>query len=256
MKSPPLISLAGVSVRRLRPPEITVLTDINWEVSAGVCWIIAGLQGSGKTLLLETAAGLHPISAGEVRLFGELVSLSAPDHSAQLRQRLGLVFDGTGRLFPSLSVLENVLLPVQYHRNLGPSEALESVADILQTLELESIANQRPGRLPRAWARRVALARALALRPDVLLLDNPLSGLDPSHIRWWRSLLGQFVSGHPLFGGVPRTVIISSDDLRPLLSLGQQFALAHQGGWRLLGNREAVSASTDPFIHDLLNSVE
>ena len=253
MKSTPIISLAGVSLPHPHVPGTTVLSGVDWEVASGECWVIAGLQGSGKTLLLETAAGLHPISRGEMRFFGETLNDRAPDESAHLRRRLGMVFDGMGRLFPALTVWENITLPIRYHRNLGPAEALDSIADILQALELEAIAGRHPGRLARAWARRVALARALALRPDVLLLDNPLAGLDPAHVRWWRALLGQFVTGHPLFGGVPRTVLIASDALRPLLSLGQRFALVDQGRWQVLGDRDAVGSSSDPLVQELLN---
>ena len=248
--------MVGVSLPHRRLEGDTVLSGVNWEVAAGECWVIAGLQGSGKTQLLETAAGLHPVSAGEVRLFGEVLDPSAPDENTGIRQRFGLVFEGTGRLFPALTVLENILLPIQYHRNLDPAEAVDSVGDLLQVLELESIADHRPSRLTRAWARRVALARALALRPEVLLLDNPLTGLDHAHVRWWRTLLGQFITGHALFGGEPRTVLIASDDLRPLLSVGQEFALAHQGQWQILGDRAAVSASPNPFLRDLLDEVD
>lgn len=245
--------MSGVSVAHPRNPALPLLRAVDWEVNAGDCWIITGLQGSGKTVLLETAAGLHPILDGELHQFGELHTENETPASNALRRRFGLVFDGTGRLFPDLSVWENVTLPLRYHQNLDLDEAMAAVADIFLALELEPIANHQPGRLSRAWARRVALARALALKPEVLLLDNPLAGLDPTHLRWWRNLLAGFLAGHPLFGGVPRTLLITCDALRPLLPLGHSFALVHNGNWQELGDRNAVLHSQDPFVRDLLN---
>lgn len=248
--------MSGVSVAHPQDLARPILEAVDWEVAAGDCWVITGLQGSGKTVLLETAAGLHPLLAGELRLFGEPCTAGETPKITALRRRFGLVFDGSGRLFPGLSVWENVTLPLRYHQNLDLDEAMAAVTEIFKLLELEPFADHQPGRLSRGWARRVALARALALKPEVLLLDNPLSGLDPTHIRWWRGLLSSFLAGHPLFGGVPRTVIITCDALRPLLPLGRSFALVHNGHWTELGDRHTVFNSTDSFVRDLLNEAD
>jgi len=256
MKPPLPITMSGLSVAHPRSPGSPIVRGVNWEIAAGDCWVITGLQGSGKTVLLEAAAGLHPLLAGELRLFGHVYEGGETLEFEALRRRIGLVFDGSGRLFPDLSVWENVTLPLRYHQNLNLNEASEAVAEIFQLLELESFATYPPSRLSRAWSRRVALARALALKPDVLLFDNPLTGLDPAHVRWWRGLLAGFVAGHPLFGGVPRTVLIACDELRPLLLLGQKFAIVHEGHWHPLGNRQDVVSSPDPFIQGLLNETD
>ncbi len=256
MKAEAPITMSGLSVAHPRSPGLPILQAVDWEVAAGDCWVITGLQGSGKTVLLETAAGLHPILAGELRLFGQPCMTDDTPATDALRRRFGLVFDGAGRLFPNLTVWENITLPLRYHRNLSLNDATAAVAEIFQVLELEPYAHLLPGRLSRAWSRRVALARALALKPEVLLLDNPLAGLDSVHVRWWRALLGSFLSGHPLFGGVPRTVLIACDALRPLLPLGRSFALVHNGRWVELGSRQAVLDSTDPFVRDLLNETD
>ncbi len=233
-------------------PGTPVLTGVDWEVNAGECWVVTGLQGSGKSALLETAVGLHPNVAGEVRVFGGPVAAPGADAAAQ-RRRFGLVFDGNGRLFPGLNVFENVALPICYHGNQSPEMAAPQVNALLEGLELTPFADVPAGRVGRSWARRVALARALALRPEVVLLDNPLIGLDAVHLRWWRGFLPQLISGHPLLGGTPRTVVIASDEVRPLLSLGHHFALAHEGVWRVLGDRMALERSEEPMIRELFN---
>ena len=106
-----------------------------------------------------------------------------------------------------------------------------------------------PGRIGRAWARRAGLARAMASRPELVLLDNPLEGLDPVHLRWWRGFLAELVHGHPWLGGKPATVVIATDELRPLLGIGT----VDGGRWKVLGDREAMSASDDPAVRELMD---
>ena len=92
--------------------------------------------------------------------------------------------------------------------------------------------------------------------PKLVLLDNPLEGLDPTHLRWWRGFLEALRGGHPWLGGEPATLLITSDELRPLLGLGQRFALAHEHAWRILGDRAAVTASQEPFVRELLSETD
>lgn len=247
-----VIEMADAAIANPRNLELPLLEPVDWRVAPGECWVVAGLQGSGKTTLLETAAGLHQVARGTLRLFGEPVPLESGEALTALRRRIGIVFEGNGRLFPSLTVLENVMLPLRYHHDLSVAQAGAELVPLVAALHVERLSNFQPGKLTRAWSRRVALARALALRPEVLLLDNPLEGLDATHLRWWRGFLEELRAGHPWFGGRPLTLLIATDELRPLLQVGQCFALAGEGRWRILGDRAAVLASTDPAVRELL----
>jgi ABC-type transporter Mla maintaining outer membrane lipid asymmetry ATPase subunit MlaF len=250
MSIPPVIEMDNAGVRRGATGPLA-LGGVNWRVVAGDFWVVAGSHGGGKSVLLETIAGMLPCAQGELRVFGESLGLDR-HRLAALRHRLGLVFEGGGRVFSQLTVGENIALPVGYHTDCPAAEALEQTAPIRAALALDRLAAAPAGRIGRAWAQRVALGRALALAPEVLLLDNPLAGMDPSHVRWWRTFLGELATGHPVLGGRPVTLIATTDDLRPWLQVGRQFALTHERRWQLLGGRAEVAASADASLRDWL----
>lgn len=222
------------------------LGPVDWRVSSGELWVVAGAHGAGKTALLETVAGLIPAAAGSVHVFGHHIHGSGDDETTlrEARRRMGLVFDGNGRLLSALSVAENLLLPWCYHRNAGPAEALAELGPLIRHLQLGSLLARNPASLGRSWSRRVALARCLALRPGLLLLDNPLAGLDAVHLRWWRGFLAEARAGHPVLGGMPLAIVATTDAARPYLGMDPRFALADGGRWRILPGIDSVLAAT------------
>lgn len=238
----------SLRVVRATAPDGMPLEPLDWRVLVGEFWVVAGAQGSGKTALLETLAGLVPAASGEVRVFGRRVEASGDDDAElrEARRRMGLVFDGNGRLFSALTVAENLLLPWCYHWNRTPADGLAELEPLIRHLGLESLLSRTPASLSRPWSRRVALARSLVMRPGLLLLDNPLAGLDAIHLRWWRDFLKEAISGHAALGGEPLAVIATADAVRPCLGLGlaPRFALVADGHWRILPDIEAVLAVT------------
>lgn len=255
MNEEPLpLRMTDVSIAHPRSPRKPFVAHIHWAVRSGACWGITGLQGTGKTRVLEVIAGLHPFLEGRVEVYGQVLGQYEGDKVLDTRRKVGLLFDGNGRLFPSLSVYENIVLPWCYHRNLTPSEAVEVAEPLIRHLDLEPYLTLYPGRLSRGWSRRVALARTLILNPELLLLDDPLSGLDPTHTRWWREFLEMLTAGHPWFHQKPVTLIIATDDLQPLFSLAHQFAWIHDGKWENLGDRKDVETSANPLLQEMLHS--
>jgi ABC-type transporter Mla maintaining outer membrane lipid asymmetry ATPase subunit MlaF len=191
----PLLELRDVAVASAEAPKSALLRGVNWTVTQGEFWVVGGLPGSGKSQLLQTAAGLLPPRAGAVRFFGrELAGTSAAD-LVRTRRRIGFVFADGGRLFNGLTVAQNVALPLCYHLDCQPEAVSEAVEALLAITELKPLAGRLPARIHRAWRQRLALARALALGPELLLLDNPTAGLDRRQVRWWVEFLVQLSAG-------------------------------------------------------------
>ena len=140
------------------------------------------------------------------------------------RLRLGLVFE-SGQLFNHLTVSENLALPLRYHRNLSKAEVAIEVQTMLERMELSSWADSTPGALGRNWHKRVGLARALMLKPEILLIDNPLAGLDLRHVYWWLDFLGRLAKRNNSVREEPLTLVVTTADLRPWIGLARQFAI-------------------------------
>jgi len=248
----PVIELLNVSVAAGGRPDSAALEGIHWRVSAGDYWVVGGLPGSGKSDLLATLAGLYRPLSGTLKLFGSDVGALSEDDFMAARLRIGLVFEGGGRLFNQLAVAENVALPLRYHRGQTAVEAGERVKAILDATGLTPWAASTAGRINLARRQRVALARALAMSPEVLLLDNPLGGPGLPEARWWRDFLAQLASGHELLRGRPLTLVIACHDLRPWADQGKQFALLKQKRWLAVGGRADLTCGHEPLLHELL----
>jgi len=248
----PVIELVNLSVGAGGRPDSAALEGINWRISAGDYWVVGGLPGSGKSDLLATMAGLYRPLSGTLKLFGSDVAELSEDDFMAARLRIGLVFEGGGRLFNQLSVAENVALPLRYHRSQPGVETGERVKAILDATELTPWAKSTAGRINLARRQRVALARALAMSPEALLLDNPLAGPGLQEARWWRDFLAQLARGHELLRGRPVTLVVACHDLRPWADQGKQFALLKQKRWLAIGRRAELTCSDEPLLHELL----
>ena len=246
----PVIEMTAVSVASGGDPGSAILEDVNWSVGAGEYWVLGGMHGAGKTNLLALADGLTPPLRGSYRLFGREMPGTGDQFLAE-RLRIGLVFDG-GQLFHRLTIEENVALPLRYHRDLARGDLGHSVKTILEATGLSPWAGRLPGAVGRGWQKRAGLARALVLRPEVLLLDNPLGGLDSRHVHWWLDALGQLSAGHGLLEGAPMTLVVAAEDLRPWRNRAAHFAILQKRQFCPLGHHRQLAELTDPLVKELL----
>jgi ABC-type transporter Mla maintaining outer membrane lipid asymmetry ATPase subunit MlaF len=249
----PVITMRDVTVNAQRHPATVVARDVTWTVNAGEFWVVAGPQRSGKSDLLMMAGGLTPPTAGTYHFLGEPMPIFEEDRLAH-RLKLSFLFDG-GQLFNRMTLAENVALPLRYHHGMTRTEAEPRVRELMEAMELTSIARSRPPAVARNWQKRAGLARALALRPVLLLADNPLSGVDARHTAWWLNFLEQLRAGHSLMGGQPLTIVITCDDLSRVaggLHLGAHYAVMNDGKFEIVGAREQLYASSDARVKELL----
>lgn len=170
-----VIHLAGVH-RAFGP--LVVLDDATLDVFSGEILVILGASGSGKSVTLKTINGLIPPDSGVVEVLGQRVDTLSEVELAPLRLRVSYLFQG-GALFDSMNVFDNIAFPIREHRDLDDDELADRVRTLLAMVQLDGAETLAPSQLSGGMRKRVAVARALALEPEIILYDEPTTGLDP-----------------------------------------------------------------------------
>jgi putative ABC transport system ATP-binding protein len=252
-QNPAAIEMRGVSAGAMRDINFTVVENVNWMVAPGEFWVIAGQQHSGKSDFLKMTAGLMAPVKGSYRLFGNETRAFGEAELAG-RLRVGFVFEG-GQLFNHLTIGENIALPLRYRQNLTSGAAAQEAQALLELMELAPLADVTPANVAANWRQRAALARALILKPEVLLLDNPFREFGARHLQWWLRFLDRLWRGHEWSGGRPMTMVVTTDDLSRLAgwqNADRKFALLRDKKLIPLGSWPAVEAANDPVVKELL----
>jgi len=222
----------------------TVHDGLDLDVRRGEVLAVVGGSGTGKSVLLRTLIGLNRPAAGSVRLFGQDVYAPRTQDNTKLARRVGVLFQ-QGALFSSLTVLENIALPLVEHACLPEAEAMRLAALKVALAGLPFDAgNKLPKELSGGMIKRAALARALALDPDILFLDEPTAGLDPIGAAAFDQLI------LTLRGALGLTVFLVTHDLDTLYTIADRVAvLANR---RVLANDrlETVAAIDDAWIRE------
>jgi phospholipid/cholesterol/gamma-HCH transport system ATP-binding protein len=227
-------------------PGRTVLNDISMRFVRGQVTAILGGSGCGKTTVLRLIGGVHPVSQGSVRVDGEAIDTRNAEQLFRLRRRLGMLFQ-FGALFTDLSVFENVAFPLREHTDLDDAMIRDIVLMKLNAVGLRGAAPLRIAEISGGMGRRVALARAIALDPELLLYDEPFTGLDPIAMGVTANLIRK------LNDATGATSLIVSHDVQECFEIcDYAYIMASPGVVIAHGRPEELNASTDPQVRQFI----
>jgi len=222
-----------------------VLRGVSLALLKGTILAVMGGSGTGKTVLLRIACGLAEPNAGEVHLFGTRIDRMTEEAMLPLRRRLGFVFQGAA-LFDSLSVFENVAYPLREHTRMSLGEITERVHYFLGLVGLPDTDDLLPAELSGGMRKRVGIARALIMEPEVVLFDEPTAGLDPTNAR----LVAQLIA--KLRTGVCDTAIVVTHDVEFAELVADRMAILMLGQFAEEGTPAEVHRSTNPHVRRFL----
>jgi len=224
-----------------------ILKGLDLDIPPGKVIAILGTSGSGKTTLLQLLGGALRPTAGSVRVFGEAVHSLEPEALYALRRRMGMMFQ-RGGLFSDLSVFENVAFPIREHTNLPEDIVRDLVVMKLHAVGLRGAQRLMPGELSGGMSRRVALARAIALDPELIIYDEPFAGLDPITLNVVCDLI------RTLNDALGATSVVVTYDVHEAVRLADYLYLLGDGVIVAHGLTQEMVESSNPFVHQFLHA--
>jgi phospholipid/cholesterol/gamma-HCH transport system ATP-binding protein len=226
-------------------PDRMILKDINLQIPHGKVTALMGTSGSGKTTLLRLIGGMVKPNRGTVALFGQDLATVDKAGLYALRMRMGLLFQ-FGALFTDLSVFENVAFPMREHTKLPEHLIHDLVIMKLNAVGLRGAAHLMPSEISGGMARRVAFARTIALDPELILFDEPFSGLDPISL----GVAARLVKD--LNTALGSTSIVVSHDVEETFRMADHIVLVAAGEIAAVGPPEELRQSTDPRVQQFI----
>lgn len=239
-----LVTLRDVSFGYTR--ERQILSGVNLTVPRGKLVAVMGGSGCGKTTILRLLCGQIRASAGEVLVGGESVAAMDREQMYAHRRRLGMLFQ-FGALFTDMTVFDNVAFPMHEHTDLPDEIIHDLVLMKLNAVGLRGTAHLKPSELSGGMARRVALARTIALDPQIALYDEPFAGLDPISL----SVVGQLI--RRLNDALGMTSILVTHDVAESLKIVDYIYFISEGRVVAQGDVASIRASTDPFVRQFVD---
>jgi len=248
--NPTAASESMISLRDLRVSygEREILHGVSFDVMRGENMVILGGSGSGKSTLLRTLVGLEKPSSGEIRLKGKNIAAISTAEMDEIRKKIGMSFQG-GALFGSMTVGENVALPLREHTKLEDSTIKVILRLKLEQVGLSGFENYMPSQLSGGMKKRAAVARALAMDPEILFFDEPSAGLDPIIAAGVDQLILDLKQAFHM------TIIVVTHELASAFLIADRMVLIDKGNVVAIGSTEELRASTHPRVRQFLDRI-
>ena len=238
---------APVAVNGLRKTfgDQRVLNGINLTVAEGETVAVLGRSGAGKSVLLKLMVGLQEPDSGAIRICGQPIRDLGPRDLNEVRKKIGFLFQQAA-LYDSLTVGENVDFPLARHSRLSDGDRQKKVRELLSDVGLEADVDKMPSQISGGMQKRVGLARALALDPEVLLLDEPTAGLDPISASEILGLISDMKAKRKL------TSVVVTHDVQGAKSFADRLILLHEGDILIEGSFADLQKSGHRFVSQFL----
>ncbi|MBW2558237.1 MAG: ABC transporter ATP-binding protein [Deltaproteobacteria bacterium] len=223
-----------------------VLDGLSLDIEDGKTTVIIGGSGGGKSVLLKHIIGLLKPDSGQVLIDGvDIASLNDRDLN-EIRKKFGMLFQEAA-LFDSMNVMENVAFPLREHTGKKEKEIREIVKEKLKAVGLTGVEDKMPSELSGGMRKRVGLARAIAMQPQIVLFDEPTTGLDPVMTEAINELIVETQRNFDL------TCVVISHDVQSIFTVGHKIAMLYKGKIVEYGTPEEIKSSSDPVLRQFLS---
>ena len=223
-----------------------VLRGVDLVVARGEVMFIIGTSGVGKSVTIKHLVGLLRVDSGEIWFDGARIDQLSERAFYPVRKRVGMVFQSS-TLFDSMTLAENVALPLRKHQGMRQGRAEREALARLEQVHMTEFAHRYPAELSDGMRKRAAIARTLTLEPEVVLFDEPTTGLDPVSARRIDKLIRE------LADDLGVTAIVVSHDLDSIFSIADRIAFIYQGRVHVCGTRDQIRASDDPVVQQFIS---
>jgi phospholipid/cholesterol/gamma-HCH transport system ATP-binding protein len=238
---------AIIGIRGLRKSfgRNRVLDSLDLDIARGETIVIIGRSGCGKSVLLKHITGLVKPDAGEILFEGEDMTRFDRKKLFQMRMHFGMLFQSSA-LFDSMTVGENVALPLQKHSGMGDDEIARVVGEKLELVGLTGVQNQYPAEMSGGMKKRIGLARAVAMNPKVVLYDEPTTGLDPI----MADVINELI--RTLQRELRITSVVVTHDIKSAYHVGDRIAMLHEGRIIFSGTPDDVRRTDNPVLRQFV----
>jgi len=223
-----------------------VHSGINLKIIDSAITVVVGPSGTGKSVLLKEMLGLIEPDSGKILVYGENITKMSKKKILEVRKKFGMLFQNAA-LFDSMTVFENVAFPLREHLKLSESEIEKIVVQKLRLVGLQNIENKMPAELSGGMKKRVGLARAIALEPEIILYDEPDTGLDPI----MKDVIGNLILETQ--EKLEKTSIVISHDIETTFKIADYVSMIYEGEIKFYGDIEGFKNSDNQYVKQFLS---